>query len=212
MGELAMSISIFVRCFAVVVATLCMSTVASAKCDLSVPGNREIINPANCLVRAAERDGIVMGLKPDGKRQIDNSKVPRCTAIGAAIMKQTGARQRDFISSVAFGSTFTFESRCSSITLECQVLVTGDHPELNKVPWGGVSMKCDATADRFTEVLRIIAPTVAAREVRPFVSECLSAAKAGKQEGPQDREVGAYMLICDAQNPDGPNVSIEPGQ
>jgi hypothetical protein len=207
-----MSMSFVVRRIAFVLAAWCIPTAASARCDLSVPGNKEIINPANCLVWAAERDGIVMGLKPDGKRQIDMAKVPRCTAIGAEIMKKTGAKQRDFIGTTSFGSTFTFEARCSSIVLECQVLVTGDHPVLNKAPWGAVSMRCDATPDRFTEALRITTPSVGAGAVRPFVSQCLAATKAGKQEGPQDREVGAYMLICDPQHPDGPTVRIEPVQ
>ena len=31
-----------------------------------------------------------------------------------------------------------------------------------------------------------------------------------KAEGPTDREDGAYLLVCDPQNPNGPEVRVEP--
>jgi hypothetical protein len=191
-------------------AILHSATALAQKCDPSIPGNSTIANPSNCLVRKAERDGIVISLPASSKHGVDPAKVPACTAIGAQLMRRMGVTQEDYIANVAFSSTFTFSSRCARISLECQVLETGNQPILNKPPWGSVSMQCGESADRYTDALRIIVPGVPAGKVTPFVARCLAATKAGKQEGPVDAEIGTSLLICDPQHPDGPNVTIEP--
>jgi hypothetical protein len=70
-------------------------------------------------------------------------------------------------------------------------------------------MRCDANADVITEALQIIAPAPKKVIVRDFVAKCLGAAKAAKAEGPTDRAVASYMLVCDLQNPYGPEVRIQ---
>ena len=194
----------------VVIALLPHAPAWAQRCDPSVPGNAMFSNPASCNVRAAERDGIIIGIPANSKRRVDPAKVPKCTAIGAELMKRMSVAQKDFIATAAFASTFTFAGRCARLSLECQVLETGNAPELNRLPWGTVSMTCGASADRYTEALRIIAPSVPAGKVKPFVARCLTDAKAGKGEGPEDLEIGSYVLTCDPQHPEGPQVTVQP--
>ena len=186
------------------------SSAVAQVCDTSVLGNALIGDPTKCRVRAIEQNGVVITLLKHGEtKRIDPAKVPRCTAIGARLMKQMDVLQDDYISPTRmFISTFTFTSRCASVTLDCQVIDVS-YPELNKAPWGSVATRCGANVDRVTAALQIIAPTAKQVVVRDFVSKCFAAAKAGKAEGPNDREDGAYMLICDPQSPSGPEVRIE---
>jgi hypothetical protein len=181
-----------------------------ARCDPAVLGNTLISDPSKCLVQVAAQDGIVVTLPAVGDtRRIDSSKVPRCTRIGAQLMKHMEVAQTDFISPAGtFTSTFTFGGRCASLTLDCQVLDVSQ-PVLNKAPEGSVAMRCDANADVITEALQIIAPAPKKVIVRDFVAKCLGAAKAAKAEGPTDRAVASYMLVCDLQNPYGPEVRIQ---
>jgi hypothetical protein len=195
----------------VVAATvLCGTTALAQKCDPSVPGNSNVTDPAKCWIRAAEGNGIVIGLPPNSKRRVDPAKVPACTALGAQLMRRMAVKHDEYVATVSFGSIFTFSNRCDLITLNCQVLETGDHPELNKAPWGSISNSCDASADRYTEALRIIVPGAPAGKITSFVARCMKAAKAGKQDGPEDVDTGKNVLICDPRYAGGPEVRIEP--
>jgi hypothetical protein len=179
-------------------------------CDRTLPGNALIRDPAKCRVRGAEANGIVITLPSSGQERIDPVKVQRCTAIGAQLMKHMNVAQEDFISpSRTFMSKFTFRGTCAAVTLDCQVFNVSQ-PELNRPPWGSVAARCDASAERIAMALQIIAPNTKAAAVRDFVTKCHAAARAGKAEGPTDREEGSYLLICDPQHPDGPQVRVEP--
>jgi hypothetical protein len=200
--------TVFIACALAII--LSSVSAQAQKCDPSVPGNSKFPNAKHCWVRVAEGNGIVISLPSNSTLRVDMSKVPACTAIGALLIRRMGVTQADYLGTEGFVSTFMFSSKCAHINLDCQVLETGNQPILNKSPSGEVSMTCDASAARYTEALRIIVPGVPAAKVTPFVTQCLKAAKAGKQEGSGDLEIGSNILICDPQHPEGPKVSVLP--